>query len=83
MTDEEMDKLRELNRSLQTETIAPPSWWITFTPYGFIEFEFNGNARELFTQNARAAYKRESMIFLEEWENKYALIQVIKELMER
>ena len=84
MNDEDMNKLRELNRSFQTETIAPPRWWITFTPYSHAVWEFRGDEGEMerFIKSSRVVYTRESKIFLMEWLKKYALTQVIKELMD-
>ena len=66
------------------ETITPPRWWITFTPYGNLEWrlKFDYDERRVFG-TLRTIYMRECAIFLAEWSRKYALIQVIKEFMER
>jgi hypothetical protein len=72
-------------REPEPKTIAPPRWWIMFTPYGYIlsELPDNGFSSEAYVERSRFIYERECFIFLKEWCAKYALIQVIKELMER
>lgn len=72
-------------REPQGETIAPPRWWITFTPYGLLEWvlKYDDYSKERVFGILRAIYMRECIISLRQWQREYALIQVIKELMER
>jgi hypothetical protein len=66
------------------ETIAPPRWWITFTPYGTLEWcSQYGYYKETMIHFMYTIYLRENLIFLLEWKEKYVLRQAIKELMER
>jgi hypothetical protein len=62
------------------ETIAPPKYWLMFTPYAIAEFD--ETAMDFFFRNAYVIYKEHCYIWLSEWKEKYALRHVIKELME-
>jgi hypothetical protein len=69
---------------IDNETIAPPRWWITFMPYGKVEWDTQyGYYKNTMVKITYTFYTRECHIFLKEWKEKYDLRQVIKELMER